>query len=221
MPLTPLLALSLWEDAAELSPLDRAVRMAAAVDGLTVVDAAGLPLDERDRRLIAARRDTFGAAAEIVASCTTCGERAEGGVDLDALLAAPLFEATVECGGRSVACRPPSSLDVARAARANDPAILVRAATGGEAADAEAVAAALGAAHPLLDIELALPCEACGATFQARFDIGAYLWAEVGRLAEALLDDVHRLAAAYGWRESDILALPARRRVAYLARLAP
>ena len=31
-----------------------------------------------------------------------------------------------------------------------------------------------------------------------------------------LIDDVHRLAAAYGWSERDILALGPQRRAAYL-----
>ena len=39
--------------------------------------------------------------------------------------------------------------------------------------------------------------------------------------AGRMLLDIHALARAYGWSESDILALPPRRRQAYLELVAP
>jgi hypothetical protein len=51
------------------------------------------------------------------------------------------------------------------------------------------------------------------------FDIVTFLWREIENLAGHLLRDVHTLASAYGWRESDILALSAARRDFYLAAL--
>ena len=50
-------------------------------------------------------------------------------------------------------------------------------------------------------------------------DVGEFLWAEVRQAAMRLLEDVHALAWAYGWREADLLAMPAQRRAFYLARV--
>jgi hypothetical protein len=48
----------------------------------------------------------------------------------------------------------------------------------------------------------------------------AFFWEEIDVWAERTLSDVHRLASAYGWSESDILALGPRRRQRYLALIA-
>jgi hypothetical protein len=74
----------------------------------------------------------------------------------------------------------------------------------------------LAAADPQADIEMALHCPGCAATWRQGFDIVSFLWAEIDAWARRTLYDVHRLAAAYGWREGDILAMSAPRRQAYL-----
>jgi hypothetical protein len=48
------------------------------------------------------------------------------------------------------------------------------------------------------------------------FDMPAYFWSEIQMGARRLLQEVHALASAYGWRESEILMLSAARRRAYL-----
>ncbi len=85
-----------------------------------------------------------------------------------------------------------------------------------QAAIAEAVDTALEAVDPQAEIELSLVCPACGHQWQALFDIEAFFWNELTTWAHHLLRQVHVLAAAYGWREADILALPAWRRQYYL-----
>ena len=64
--------------------------------------------------------------------------------------------------------------------------------------------------HPVLTVST--HCPECDAEQTA----GADPYVMVGRGEEDLIDDVHRLAAAYGWSESDILSLPTARRRAYL-----
>jgi hypothetical protein len=44
----------------------------------------------------------------------------------------------------------------------------------------------------------------------------SFLWSEIHSWAQRLLRDVHAIAAAYGWREGDILAMNPLRRQAYL-----
>ena len=65
-----------------------------------------------------------------------------------------------------------------------------------------------------LDFELT--CAECAHVWMAPFDILGYLWSEIEVWAHRTLREIHLLAAAYGWRESDILALSPWRREAYL-----
>ena len=46
-----------------------------------------------------------------------------------------------------------------------------------------------------------------------------YLMGELAREAIRLMDDIHVMAMAYHWNESDIIALPESRRRHYLARI--
>ena len=49
------------------------------------------------------------------------------------------------------------------------------------------------------------------------FDIVSFFWAEIDAWARRVLREVNVLARAYGWRESDILALSPVRRQIYLS----
>ena len=209
------LALALFDGGAGLSPLDRGLRIAAAVSDEPADAVADWPIDRRDRVLIAARAASFGRHAAVTKDCPECGARAEAEVDLAALLAAEESDPWLEWQGRRLALQAPSSRAVAAAAL-----------SGGEIAccdapaPADVVAERLLAARPLLDIRLALACPDCGAGFAPRFDIVACLWADISAAAGRLLDDIHRLALAYHWSEAAILALTPARRGAYLARIA-
>ena len=61
-------------------------------------------------------------------------------------------------------------------------------------------------------------CIACGETWTDRLDVVGYVWEEITERARRLLDDVHGLAAHYGWSEREILAMSGARRDAYLRR---
>ena len=50
-------------------------------------------------------------------------------------------------------------------------------------------------------------------------DVPGLFWIELRSLARRLLSDVHELASRYGWSESEILGLSARRRRAYIERV--
>jgi len=69
---------------------------------------------------------------------------------------------------------------------------------------------------PDADISFELTCPACGHRWQVAFDIVTFFWAEINSLAKRLLQEVHTLARAYGWREADILGMSAARRQAYI-----
>ena len=61
-----------------------------------------------------------------------------------------------------------------------------------------------------------LSCPACAGAWSATFDIAGFLWKEIHAWAKTALRGVHVLARAYGWRESDVLALSPTRRQIYL-----
>src|SRR5438876_935260 len=78
------------------------------------------------------------------------------------------------------------------------------------------VAEPMGAAAAVADVSVALACPACEERWTSLLDLPSYLWTELGAEARRLLADVDALARAYGWSEDVVLALPARRRRAYL-----
>jgi len=70
--------------------------------------------------------------------------------------------------------------------------------------------------EPEADVELATVCDYCSSKTSALLDIATFLWTEVDRWAIRTLREIHTLAEAYGWRESDILAISPWRRRCYL-----
>lgn len=214
-------ALALWESGERLSMLDRAVRLSAVLGRTSIEAAADLPLPERDRLLLAALRQLAGPSAAVVATCPECDTLHEADVALAPLLetrdrAAP----SVTFGTLEAPLRAPTSRDLAEAVVSGDPgALAVRCCDAPEAAAdprgaAAAIEAALDEAYPLLNIMIAMDCDACGTQFARRFDPVPLLWAEIAARAKAALATVDCLARAYGWSEAEIFALsPARRQL--------
>lgn len=209
-----LLAVTLWDGAGSLSPLDRAVRALAGVADIPVGDAADWPVDLRDRALIEARCHTYGPEANLYVTCPHCGEALETAFDLSCLLS------TEEGARDGQGLRSPTSREVAEAALSGEPMRLLLACAQDPAARLDEVEAALERRFPLLRIALDFDCPACGDGFSSRFDPPAYLWGDVERHAQVVLGDVHHIASRYGWSERDILSMSRKRRAAYLERIA-
>jgi hypothetical protein len=72
------------------------------------------------------------------------------------------------------------------------------------------------ASDPQADVQLALACPSCGHGWQVTFDIVSFFWNELDTWAHRTMQEVHILASAYGWRETDILAMNPWRRQCYL-----
>jgi hypothetical protein len=147
-------------------------------------------------------------------------------------------------GNRTVAVRPPTTDDLIAAADAaaregSGPpgarrALVARLAEAGWPADADdpddaaeppaaaldeleaALAEMLDHVDPDLELRLDVACPACGHAWAASLDIAGYVWTEVLAGARRVADEVAGLAAAYGWREGDVLALSPWRRRLYL-----
>jgi hypothetical protein len=78
------------------------------------------------------------------------------------------------------------------------------------------VAEQMRSMDPQADIELALKCPGCEHAWTATFEILDYFWREIESWKQRILQEVHRLARAYGWGERDILQMSAWRRRSYL-----
>lgn len=64
--------------------------------------------------------------------------------------------------------------------------------------------------------ESSLTCPSCNHGWHALFDIVSFFWSEIQSWASRIMREVHLLASAYGWRETDILAMSPLRRRLYL-----
>jgi hypothetical protein len=83
-------------------------------------------------------------------------------------------------------------------------------------ADPARLAEAFEIFDPLLAFTLTLTCPACGYGADHNIDLEAHALTRLHAQQTRLLHEVHRLALAYGWTESEILAVPAGRRRHYL-----
>ena len=228
----PARLLAVWESGARRHPIDRALLLFALArpeddpDGL-----ADAPLGERNTAIMGLRQACFGRRLPAWLDCPECGERMEFELD-PAQLPPPAERPPEPVRVAGYRFRAPTSRDLLVVAGEPHPdraAIKLLRACLEAAPDAapeddelapliDDVGEALEASDPWADLALSMPCPACGADVTADFDIARYFWDELDRHAHALLDDVHTLAAAYGWTEPQILALSGPRRAAYLAR---
>ena len=229
--------LGAWERGLDANLTERMlILLGATCPDRSGSELADMPLGGRDVLLLELRVLLFGSACTAVVSCPGCGEQLESTFPLVRMRIEdpqPTAVLRLQSGGVNVAFRVPSSNDLlALTGTGSGPAtrqILSRcivdvrdedgAAMASEDPPAAVVAAVtdgISAADPQADVELALACQSCGATWSAPFDIAGFLWAEIHAWAQQLLRDVHLLARAYGWREPDVLALSPVRRNLYL-----
>jgi hypothetical protein len=221
--------LELWQAADARPPVERALALAAAADadGASEAELARLPLGRRDERLVALHSALGGRAFEATATCPACGEEAEFAVEAEALVARAaeaVPPAPLEVDGAVVAWRPPDSTDLAAAAATGDAGaaervLLRRCVEAGAEMNPDAraeVERAMAAADPLAEVLVDVSCPACGGAFAADLDLANFVWAALRARALRLLREVDVLARAYGWTETEVLALGERRRAAYL-----
>ncbi|WP_375411392.1 hypothetical protein [uncultured Bradyrhizobium sp.] len=219
--------LSLWERGAAVGPVDRALLLlGAALPAQNPEQCAGMPIGARDAAILKLRCATFGGRLSGRANCPHCREEHEFDLAIEELLAdSPPPAETEIVLDNGLRFRLPNSRDLAAIAHHNDaeaairhlvqrccvdpPPALVWSPSLLEAADMR-----IGAA----DIELRLNCIACGKAWADRLDVAGYVWEEIAERARRLLDDVHGLAAHYGWSERQILSMSEARRDAYLQR---
>jgi uncharacterized protein (UPF0212 family) len=229
--------LQVWEMSWQCSPPVAASRLlSAACPDAEVSTLEQLTVGQRDALLLTLREWTFGQELESVVNCAKCGERLELHFSVnDTRLIPPVSDPSelespdplaLEQDGYQVHFRLPFAADVE--ASASPMALLERcllsAAYQDEAQSAadlpegvvQAIEAQMAAVDPQSDVRLELTCPVCGHTWEAIFDVAAFLWAEVDAWAQRTMVEVHQLANSYSWAEADILAMSPVRRQIYL-----
>lgn len=215
--------LSVWEIGSRQVPLQRALTMlAVACPEISSESLAGLTIGRRDARLLALREMTFGSEITGVTDCPECGETIELSFNSSDLRppneTEPPNELAVKSNGSEVRFRLPTGADLLAVSNAEQ--LLERCLLNGGDKLTEnvraAVAERMSSVDPMADIQLALNCPNCEHKWAPPFDIVAFFWREISAAARRLLREVHTLASAYGWTESEILSLSPARRRAYL-----
>ncbi len=230
--------IGVWEDGNCRSPIDQALLLlhAGAPDD-SLQDLAKLHVGERDRRLLELRERTIGALFSCSVECPWCGEDLQFEFDTRQILQSPSasitepLTATVE--DLSVTFRLPNTEDLVEALscsciedrrgqllrrcileiRKDSSSLPV-----GRVSEAaiQKICQLMGSSDPQADVQFGVQCSSCNKIWQAPFDIGSFFWEEIAVRARRVLSEVHVLATAYGWSESDILEMSSARREFYL-----
>ena len=220
--------LDVWERS---SALERPWRELALLEltGDEPVEAARLPLGERDRRLLALRASLFGRWIPCETRCGACDERLELELDGEGLAVDPASTSVHHERPRaSVGIRPPDSTDIAaalaptiRRRRSSSAASILggdrrrcrprRARRPFAAWPSWTPARRSGSRRPVPPAARRRPCCSIRRPSWSRRSTGT---------PRRILREVDQLARAYGWREPDVLALGPARRRAYLGLVA-
>jgi hypothetical protein len=194
-------------------------------------------IGRRDAGLLKLREKIFGPRMTGQADCPACGQQTEMNFTVAEIQATSLPELPETCteifGNCEISFRLPNSNDLATLVPGDDLAVqkrrlvqrcVLNAKRSGQLIAADqlgedtvtALSERMSDLDPQGDVQLALSCPLCSHRWDAPLDIVSFMWREIHAWAVRLLHDVHALASAYGWRESDILTMSPWRRQVYL-----
>lgn len=236
--------LEIWDRGQGLSPCGRAMLLlASACPEYPHEQVDSFSLGRRDALLAHIRARTFGPAVESVVTCPACGAMVEVAVDVRTIFPEPTqitsrdqtgrFPVEIHAGDFTVQAVAPTHRDIEAISvtatleegfRMLLQRCILRAENRGHPCEVDDLPQDLcnlleermADTDPQGDVQLSIHCPACDHRWPVPFDMPAYFWSEIQLTAKGLLRDIHALASAYGWKESDILALSATRRRAYL-----
>lgn len=240
LPLSAERLLEAWERGIGLDSSGRSrVLLAAGIPSMTEAELGAHTAGRRDAALLSIMESTFGPRSDALASCPACGEPVEFSFSAAEVIRIEAEQADgeplrVRENGFDVRFRLPTVADLAEISTNGAEAdgvrkalldrCVVQARRRGKAVAVEdfteevtdAIDGEMARADPNADIVFALACEGCGNAWSVPLDVPAFVWAEVESWARRLILEVHSLAAAYGWSEREILAMPPVRRRTYL-----
>ncbi len=229
--------LAVWERGERLSGEARTcLLLSMAEPGCSPEQWSDRSIGERNARLLALRARLFGTKASGFAACPKCRERIEFDIDLSGMIQPATVAPesyTFESDGIKTRFRLPTGKNLAEtsvcttmkesfdslvAACVMDVEQDGRKLSSASLPDGycEALADFMATCDPHAETLLRVSCPDCSFCWDQSFQIGLFLWQELNWHARRLLGEVHELARAYGWSESEILSLSPRRRRAYL-----
>jgi len=234
--------LTVWERGLAALPFERALSiLSVASPESSPAALARLSIGRRDANLLQLREWAFGSELAILATCPSCRQALELTMPVAAFRSStdsvgnPTsdLENSVMLQDYTVRYRSPNTEDLAGCAglelAAGRRKLLACCVTDarcqGESVSAEElpeeverrVVEQIAAMDPQADTRLDLTCPECHQRWNEVFDVVSFFWAEIDAWARRVLREVNVLACAYGWRESDILALSPIRRQIYLS----
>jgi hypothetical protein len=238
--------ITVWERGLAARPFERALTILSAASPETSPSAlARLSIGRRDAHLLQLREWAFGSELAIVATCSSCHQELELALPVSALRVsreaagataaepAAELESSLLSEEYEVHFHPLNTEDLANCAGL-EPAAMRRKLLACCVSDArhqgrrlstdelpedlaQKVVHEIAALDPQADTRLDLTCPECHRRWSEVFDIVSFFWMEIDAWARRILGEVNVLARAYGWRESDILALSPMRRQVYLS----
>lgn len=230
--------LTVWEQGLSQSKAQRGVLLLmAACPDQSPDQLAQLSIGQRDSHLLTLREQTLGSNLVSVLNCPNCGNTLELNFAVSDIRQPPLLESAsgllLATEDYEIEFRLPNSLDLRAVEQISDVSqaaqqILERCILSvhyqGQSVLLDHIPTHVNQAllekmeqvDQQADIQLDVSCPDCNHQWQAPFDILSFFWQELTAWAQRILQDVHLLASAYGWREADILAMSPQRRQFYL-----
>ena len=164
---------------------------------------------------------------DCVATCRQCSEKSEFTVDVNDIIYEAPEVTTGHLPNGTVFFRQPNNMDLAAVAESHDIEdarlrLARRCIT--EPSDPRSVSKdriieigdAIREQDPQVEMYFNVVCAFCEGSNSVLFDVVTFVWGEVTRFAQRVLDEVHVLARAYGWGEQEILNMTPQRRNYYL-----
>jgi hypothetical protein len=205
--------LTLWDRGGRLGAADRATAaLALALPDRSWAELAEVSLGQRDRLLLGLLGADASSTIEGVFDCPGCGEPMEISLGCQDLLTGdvPGKPEPFEHDGWLIRWRLPNGDDLAAGptgtATASDLPNTVR----------SKLIDQIEGWDVMTDIRLDAICPSCAEPQSVDLDVAALVWSEMDMRASAVIREVGLLAHAFGWTESEVLALSPRRRRAYL-----
>jgi hypothetical protein len=229
--------LTAWETAGRVTPVERAVVIAARAAAADE-RVADWTVGRRDALLLDLHAAAFGGEIELVTACPGCSAALELSFTAEDVRspcgdAAAEYDLADPVGGVRLAFRLPASADLlavighedaSAARRVLAERCILRASRDGVPVPArelpettlDALASRAAELDPQADVELSLSCAECGHAWSTGFDVADHVWRTIDARARSLLREVATLATAFGWTEGEVLGLPTARRRRYL-----
>ena len=239
-PLSAFELLNSWEEGIDQPLHEKTLRLLAKACSVGDYNDMGLlSIGERDARLLHLREWLFGSRLMNMANCPQCREPIEWETNTEdlhlQLLPAELSVRSfkLDKDDFSIHFRLPNTHDITNAiADSANPSGQKKILSdcivdiskkgkkfkGNDLPDEvwDVLSKRMEEEDPQADIRMKIDCPACKHTWEARFDIVSFLWAEIHNWAQRIIQEVALLARSFGWSEKDILNMSARRRQLYL-----